>query len=117
LIVNNPDNCPAVLEAWEALGLSGVTILESSGLGRMRRASMQDDFPLMPSLSDYFEGGEVHHRTLFSVVENEETVDRMIAAAQKVIGNLEEEHTGFLFVVPVNRVLGMGRGRSYMGDR
>jgi nitrogen regulatory protein PII len=115
LIVNDPDDCPAILEAWEALGLSGITILESSGLGRLRRAGMQDDFPLMPSMRDYFEGSEVHHRTLFSVVDDAALVDKMIKAAQQVIGDLKEEHTGFLFVVPVSQVVGMGRGRSYMG--
>jgi nitrogen regulatory protein PII len=115
LIVNNPDDCPAILEAWEALGLSGITILESSGLGSMRRAGMQDDFPLMPSLRDYFEESEIHHRILFSVVDDPATVDRMIDAAQRIIGDLEEEHTGFLFVVPVSRVVGMGKDRSYMG--
>lgn len=117
LIVNNPDDCPAVLKAWEALGLSGVTILESSGLGRMRRAGMQDDFPLMPSLADYFQGSEVHHRTLFSVVDDPDMIERMIEAVQRIIGNLDEEHTGFLFVLPVSRAIGMGRGRSYMEGR
>jgi nitrogen regulatory protein PII len=115
LIVNDPDDCPEILEAWEALGLSGVTILESSGLGRVRRAGMQDDFPLLPSMRDYFEGSEIHHRTLFSVVDDPAKVDRMIEAAQRVIGDLEEEHTGFLFVVPVSRVVGMGKDRPYMG--
>jgi nitrogen regulatory protein PII len=115
LIVNDPDDCPAILEAWEALGLSGITILESSGLGRMRRAGMQDDFPLMPSMRDYFEGSEVHHRTLFSVVDDAALVEKMIEAAQRVIGDLSEEHTGFLFVMPVSQVVGMGKDRSYMG--
>ncbi len=114
LIVNDPDDCPAVLEAWEGLGVSGVTILETSGLGRYRHAGMRDDLPLMPSLQDLFEGGEVHHRTLFSVVEGDELVDKMIAAARQVIGNLQDEHTGFLFVLPVSRVVGMGKDRPYM---
>lgn len=114
LIVNNPDDVPAVLEAWEALGLSGITILESSGLGRYRHAGMREDMPLMPSLRDLFEGGEVHHRTLFSVVDDDQKVEAMIAAAQGVIGNLEDEHTGFLFVLPVSRVVGMGDNRQYM---
>jgi nitrogen regulatory protein PII len=114
LIVNDPDDCPAVLEAWEALGVSGITILETSGLGRYRYAGMRDDLPLMPRLQDLFEGGEVHHRTLFSVVEGDEIVEKMIAAAQQEIGNLEEEHTGFLFVLPVSRAVGLGTNRPYM---
>jgi len=114
-IANDPEDCPPILEAWEKLGVSGVTILESSGLGHIRKAGMRDDFPLLPSLRDIFGSEEVHHRTLLSVVEDQGTVDKMILAAQKIIGDLENEHTGFLFVVPVNQVVGMGKNRKYMG--
>jgi len=116
LIVNNPEDCSSILEAWEALGLSGVTILESSGIGLLRQRGMRDDFPLMPSLSDYLTSSEVRHRTLFSVVDVPEKVDLMIESAQRIIGNLDEEDTGFLFVLPVTRVVGMGRNRHYMRE-
>jgi nitrogen regulatory protein PII len=114
LIANDPEDCPAILEAWEGLGVSGVTILESSGLGRLRKAGMQDDFPLLPSLKDMFGSREIYHRTLLSVVEGQEKVDQMIEAAQKIIGDLANEHTGFMFVVPVSQVIGMGKNRKYM---
>lgn len=110
-IINNPDDCEPVLTAWEAIGVSGVTILESSGLGRLRQAGLRDDIPLIPSLEDLFRSEEVRHRTLLSVVEAQETVDRMVAVVQKITGDLDGEHTGFLFVVPVLQAYGLGRGR------
>ena len=109
LIADDPDDCPAVLDAWEALGVTGVTILESTGLGRLRRAEMRDDLPLMPSLSDFLNAREVPHRTLLSVVDSEAIADQMAAAAQEIIGNLNDPHTGFLFVVPVLKAYGLGR--------
>lgn len=113
LIVDDPDNAPGVMTAWEEVGVTGITILESSGLGRIRQAAgLRDDMPLIPSLRDLLEGDETHHRTLFSVVKTQEEVDAMIAAAEREIGNLEEGHTGFLFVIPVLQVVGFGRGRS-----
>lgn len=114
LIVDDPENCPAILEAWEKAGVQGVTILESTGLGRYRRAGMRDDLPLMPSLRDLFEAKEIHHRTLFSVVEDESIVDEMIILVKEVIGDLEEGDTGFLFVVPVTRVYGLGKPSADM---
>lgn len=111
LIVDDPGDCPTILEAWEAIGVTGVTILESTGLGRYKRSGMRDDLPLMPSLRDLFESKEVHHRTLLSVVEDEALVDEMVRSAQKIIGDLEEGHTGFLFVVPVSRAYGFGKNR------
>ena len=111
MIVDNADLCPDILDAWEALGVRGVTILESTGLGRIRRAALGDDMPLMPSLSDLLQGDEIHHRTIFSVVDDDALMERMIESAQRFTGNLEEPHTGFLFVMPVSRVVGLGKHR------
>jgi nitrogen regulatory protein PII len=112
LIIDDVENCPAVLDAWEEAGIPGVTILNSTGLGRVRRAGLRDDLPLMPSLSDLFQSDEIKHRTLLSVVDDETMVDRMITIAEEVIGDLDEPHTGFLFVVPVLKVHGMGKHRT-----
>lgn len=109
MIVDDPDNCPAILESWEALGVRGVTILESTGLGRLKRSGLRDDLPLIPSLRDLLESNEEHHRTLLSVVDDERKVDEMIAAAQETTGDLDRGDTGFLFVVPVLRVHGLGK--------
>ncbi|HEY63001.1 MAG TPA: hypothetical protein G4O02_00360 [Caldilineae bacterium] len=105
-VLDNLEQCPDVLKAWEAAGASGVTILESTGLGRLRRA-VRDDLPLLPSLRDLLASRELHHRTLFTVVEDEETLDRIIAATEQLIGDFSRQHTGLLFVVPVVRVIGM----------
>lgn len=108
-VVNNPDECGEILEAWEAAGITGITILESSGLGRLRGHGMRDDLPLMPNLQDILRSQEIHHRTLFSVVEGEEKVDEIVEASRRVVGDLDQGHTGFLFVLPVSRVYGMDK--------
>jgi len=91
---------------WEGAGVTGVTILESTGLNRVRQG-IRDDFPLMPSLRSLLAGGETHHRTLFSVVEDEAVLERAIEATRRVVGDLSQPHTGLLFVVPVSQVLGL----------
>lgn len=105
-VLNNLEQCSAVLDAWEKAGVPGVTILESTGLGHLRGA-MRDDLPLIPSLRDLLASQELHHRTLFSVIPDEATVERVIAATEQVIGGFTRHHTGLLFVVPVARVLGL----------
>jgi nitrogen regulatory protein P-II 1 len=108
LTVDDIEQCPDVLDAWEEAGVSGVTILSSTGLGRFRRAGLCDDMPMMPNLHDFFRNEEEQHRTLFSVVETQEMVDKMVGAAQKIIGDLNNPHTGFMFVLPVSQVYGFG---------
>jgi nitrogen regulatory protein PII len=111
IVVNNLDHVPDILTRLEEAGVLGITILESTGLGRVSRAGLRDDLPLIPSLRDLLQDEEIHHRTLLSVVESQKEVDRIVAIVHDVIGDLDEPHTGFLFVVPVLQVYGMGRHR------
>ena len=106
-ILNDPDYSHDVLNAWEKVGVFGVTMLDSSGLGRVRDA-IRDDMPLMPSLSDIFKKSETQHRTFFSVVE-ESQIDKIVEATETVVGSLEEPNTGFLFSLPVGQVYGRSK--------
>lgn len=110
LIVDNLDDCLPILRTWEEQGVTGVTILESTGLGRILREGLLEDIPIMPSLEDFLTVREEPHRTLLSVVESQDQVTKMVETAQKIIGNLDDPHTGFLFVVPVLQAYGLGRG-------
>jgi nitrogen regulatory protein PII len=112
LVLDDPDRCGDVLDAWEAAGAPGVTILDSSGLGRVRRAGIRDDVPLIPSLSNLFRHQEDHHRTLFSVVKDQSQVEAIAQATQAIIGELDRGHTGLLFVVPISQVYGLHKRRE-----
>ncbi len=104
MVLNNPDHCTTLLEAWDAAGAPGITILESTGLINIRRAGARDDLPLMPSLLDMLRSNEEHHRTIFSVVEDEAAAQALIAATEETFQQLDEQdrdESGILFVVPV----------------
>jgi len=107
LVLDDPDKCRDVLSAWEAAGAPGVTILDSTGIGRVRRAGILDNVPLMPSLSDLLRREEDHHRTLFSIVKDESQIEAIVQATQDVIGDLEHKDTGLMFVIPVSQVYGL----------
>lgn len=109
LIINNPEDCPTLLDAWENEGVKGITILNSSGLGRLRHAGLREDLPLMPSLEDLFQSEEIYHRLMMSVVDGQEIVDRLVKATYQITGDLDRPHSGFMFVVPVAQVFGLDR--------
>jgi nitrogen regulatory protein PII len=112
LIVSQSEQCPDVLDAWEATGVGGITILDSTGLGKVRQAAIRDDVPLMPSLARLFQHNEVRHRTLFTVVDSDEMVDRLIKATEKELGNLNNPDNGVMFVLPVSRVVGFAGAKE-----
>lgn len=107
LVLDELEQYPSVLDAWNAAGAAGITILESTGLARVRKSVIRDDQPLMPSFESLLRGREEQHRTLFTVVEGEAQVDRIIEATEAITGNLDEPDTGALFVLPVSRAEGL----------
>ena len=108
LVVDNPDDCGELLQAWDKqAGVRGATILESTGLGRVKQSWHRDDLPIFPSLRDIFQAEEIRHRTIFSVVEDESQIDKLVEVSEAIIGGFDRENTGFLFVVPVLRVYGL----------
>jgi hypothetical protein len=117
LILDDPGLSDPLLDAWEEVGVRGVTILESSGIGRMRGATLRDDVPLMPSLRYLIRGTEEHHRTFLSVVEDEQQVHLLVQAAQRVVGDLSQPQTGLLFAMPLSLVVGLNKVAPEPGKR
>ncbi|MBN2147882.1 MAG: hypothetical protein JW726_10860 [Anaerolineales bacterium] len=106
-VLHDCDKLEALLEAWESVGVQGATIMHSSGLGRLRTGTWRDDVPLIPSLESLYEYDESFSRTLFTVIEDEEMIDHLVAATQKVVGDLSQADTGLLVVMPVLRAYGI----------
>jgi nitrogen regulatory protein PII len=108
-VLHDAEKVTELLDAWEAVGVTGATILPSSGLGRLRgrKPGLRDDLPLIPSLEALLDHEEQFSRTLFSLVKDEEMVDQLVEATQKIIGDLNRPDTGLLVVLPVVRALGL----------
>lgn len=112
LVLHDVERLDEILNAWEESGVSGVTIIPTAGLGRIReKFSYRDDLPLIPSLNDLLSEPheEVLNRTLFSIVEDDALVDRLIEATESVLGSLFTPRTGIIAVVPLTRVHGLNR--------
>ncbi len=97
-----------LLDAWRAAGAGGATILFSTGMGRIHQAvALRDDLPLMPSLSDFYDRQEELSRTLFTIVKDEATAQRVVEATRRLVGDLNQPDTGLLVVLPVDQAEGL----------
>ena len=79
---DNPDGCHDVLDAWEGVRAKRITILESTGIGRVRQARIRDDIPLVPSLIELLKSAERHNNTLFSVVDGLDLAHDLVGAVK-----------------------------------
>lgn len=108
LVLDNLGKLEDVLYAWRLAGSSGVTILESSGAGRLlAQFGARDDIPMFPGLRNLLARQEVHHRTLFAVLSDDVDLEAFFDATEAVIGPFEESHTGIIFVLPVLAARGL----------
>ena len=111
LILDNVEQFPEILEAWETAGVPGVTVLDSAGSRKFIEHANRDDLPLMPSLRALVSGDEAHNRTLFTVIEDEAVLERAVQVAQKIVGDFMQPHTGIMFVVPIGRTWGVPKAK------
>lgn len=106
-VIDNPAHLTAVLDGWSEAGVQGITILESTGVHRVRERQCREDVPLFLGFSRLLRTDECSQNTLFAVVEDLETVQRAAVATESAVGDLSEPNTGILFALPVAAVWGV----------
>ena len=111
-IVLSIETCHDVIRVWEGVGVTGATILDSIGVRSLLKQGRRDDLPLMPSLRSLLESEEYNHRTIMSVVPDDLDLDDLIRRTEALVGNFDDDDTGFLLVVPVLQARGLGGRKS-----
>jgi nitrogen regulatory protein PII len=105
-VIDDPSRLDEVLNAWHKAGISGATIVESTGINRRRRASLVGT-GVMAGINRLMSSDEESHYTLFAIVPDESMVAACLAAAESVVGDLNEANTGVLAAWPVAVVKGV----------
>lgn len=91
-VLDDPDQLDEVLSAWRAVGMSGVTIIESSGFHRRQAQKLAaQQFTVPTTLSERIDKG---HYTLFAVVPDIEAAQECLYATESVVGDLDAQSTG-----------------------
>ncbi len=109
-VLHDQEKLESLLTAWKEAGVKGTTVLQSVGMCQLtEQIALREDLPLMPTLTSIFETGETLNRTIFTVIEGDEVLENVIAATEMITGSLDSHGTGILVVLPVLRVIGLGR--------
>jgi hypothetical protein len=98
-VLNDPDQLQAVLAAWERTGVGGVR----------QKEGLRDDIPLLPGLEDFYRHDADTSHTLFTIVDTDEMVQKVVQATRQVVGDLDQPGRGILAVLPTTSVHGLIR--------
>lgn len=96
-----------MLDVWVKAGVSGVTILESAGMQHLEEGGIREDVGIIFSLKSLMRAHEIHHRTLFSAIPDETTLNTVIEASTKQVGDWSRPDVGVLFVWPLTQAFGL----------
>lgn len=102
-VLNNEELLEEVLAAYIEAGVTGATILDSEGMGRF----LTFEVPLFSAFKDFMKGNKPYNKTIFSVIRNEQTIERLRKLLDTIVGDLDRPGTGILFTVPVDWAYGL----------
>lgn len=105
LVFDQEELTPDILSAWEAAGVPGVTLVDSTG-SRHAHGDTRDDLPFVVSLRSVLESQETRTQLLFSVIDNDAVCQNAVSAVLKIIPDFEQGHRGIMFTMPVTQMWG-----------
>ncbi len=91
-----------ILDSFSKIGVSGVTIIESSGLHRhqVKRIPMRYSFGNQSLL-------EKGNTTIFTIVQNESVARACLEEIEKIVGDLDGPNTGVFTAWPLGITKGI----------
>jgi hypothetical protein len=102
-----------IAQAWHEAGAPGITIVRSHGLYTLQQElkSGRVELPRMivsmgAAMTAILDNVEERGEIILSLVDDD-LVDALIAAATAVLGDLNEPDSGILFVLPIERSIGV----------
>jgi nitrogen regulatory protein PII len=101
-VINDPEKLDEILSGFLELGITGATIINSEGMGRL----LSHDIPIFAGLQTLISGSRPQNRTILSVVP-EDKVAPAVDLLQEVSGNLDAPATGIVFTIAIDRVVGL----------
>lgn len=108
VVLNDTDLLNDVLAGFVDVGVNGATILDSQGMANIIVQSDKKPIFLYGHLKTIMQEALPYNKTIFTVLENQELVDKAVAVVQNIIGDVPKPGVGFMFSLPITKTYPMG---------
>lgn len=109
IVLNEVDYLDDILAEFVKIGVSGATILDSQGMASHIVNSEIHGISLFASFKKLLEDARPYNKTIFTVLESEELVEKTVAVIQNVIGDDLTPGVGFMFSIPIAKTYPMSK--------
>ena len=102
LFLNKEEYLNQVLEAFLELDISGATVIDSVGMGRI----LAHDIPIFAGFQNLLQESRPGNKSIFTVVP-EKKVETLTREIEHILGDLDVPGNGVLLVLPLDFVKGI----------
>lgn len=102
-VVNNTAKVNEIISGFVQIGVTGATVIDSHGTAEIAAAQV----PVFAGFRHLVQSNRRPNRTIFSIIKDDETLDKAMQVIEEACGDLEDSSTGIMFTVPVYRVKGL----------
>ena len=103
LFLNREELLEDILSYFVESGISGATIIESVGMGRV----LTYDIPIFAGFRDLMAGSRPYNKTIFTVAD-ESLVEEAVEGIKRICRECDGPGTGLLVTLPVEKVAFLG---------
>lgn len=111
-VLDNPNRLDELLAAWTEAGITGATIIESTGIRRRLERTVPMRF-LYRAATPLVEEG---HVTLLAIVPDEEKARICLQVTESLVGDLSGPNTGVFAAWPLPVVKGVPKNYLRQGE-
>ncbi|MFP4158157.1 MAG: hypothetical protein ACLFQ9_03670 [Desulfobacterales bacterium] len=107
-IIENEDLLDEIITGWLDIGLTGATVIETTGALQL----ISQHVPIFAGLRSLTSGGSRHNKTVFAVVESKELLDMAVNFLEDLCREKHSVRQGIYFVVPVEKFVKLGSSKE-----
>lgn len=108
VVLENEDLLDEMITGWLDMGISGATVIETTGALQL----ISQHVPIFAGLRSLTSGGSRHNKTIFAVIENQELIDLAVGFIENLCRQKGQPRQGVYFVTPVTRFGRLGKERE-----
>ncbi len=101
-VLNKEEFSNEVLETLVELGISGATVIDSVGMGRI----LAHDIPIFAGFRNLLQESRPGNKTILTVIEDQK-VEPLLSSLERMIGNFDEPGNGIFISLPLDFVKGI----------
>jgi len=96
-VMNNEELLDELITGWLDIGITGATVAETTDLLQL----ISHHIPIFAGFRSLTSGGTIHNKTIFTAIEDQETLDKAVSYLKIICARTGKPHQGVYFVLPI----------------